>query len=80
MEIPRWVSLVVGVAVIYFGFYRLGLARRDPHADGQTRARGGLNGLPQRTHLLFAILYLLMGTFLVASGSGLLRMAVSLFQ
>jgi uncharacterized membrane protein HdeD (DUF308 family) len=70
LSLPPWVPLLVGVLVIVFGLYRLRLSFRSPDEDQRARERGGMYGFPRRTHLLFGIVYLLMGGMLVASAFG----------
>jgi hypothetical protein len=68
MFIPAWITFVVAAMVSGFGVYRLYLAYTS---DAETLARRkGLYGLPRRTHLLFGVLYLLLGAFLVTTGLG----------
>jgi hypothetical protein len=70
MRVPQWLSLLVAAWVIIFGLYRIKLAM-DPRQD-QKRAEGkkGLFALPRRTHALLGVLYLLLGTALVATSFG----------
>jgi hypothetical protein len=63
--IPRWIAALVGGLVIVFGVYRMSLAFRSDEDDERARARGGLYGFGRRTHLLFGLLYLLMGVVLM---------------
>jgi len=66
--VPPWVTFLVAAAVSLFGAYRLYIAfTSDAEALKQ---RKGLYGLPKRTHLLFGILYLLLGVFLVSTALG----------
>ena len=65
VHIPDWVTIVVAVAVMIFGIYRLRMAARSRHQPSEAGA-GGLRGLPFRTHLLFGIVYIAMGLALLA--------------
>jgi hypothetical protein len=56
-----------------FGVYRLRLAFRNQAQDERARARGGLYGMPRRTHALFGILYLIMAALLIGSATGLIQ-------
>lgn len=68
MLIPRWVTFFVAGAVIVFGLFRIVMAMRtDPETLAQ---RKGLYGRPRRTHVLFGVVYLLLGAFLIASAFG----------
>lgn len=68
MFIPRWITFLIAACVIGFGVYRIYIAfTTDPETLAQ---RKGLYGLPRRTHILFGILYLLLGAFLIASAFG----------
>jgi len=70
MVIPPWLTFLVAGMVSLFGLYRLRLALRSREEEEKARARGGLYGLPRRTHALFGILYLVMGVLLLGSGLG----------
>jgi hypothetical protein len=70
MTLPRWVPILVGALVILFGLYRMRLAFRTPEQDESAKRQGGLYGHGKRTHFLFAVVYLLMGAMLIASGFG----------
>ncbi|HUS68581.1 MAG TPA: hypothetical protein VMZ28_28795 [Kofleriaceae bacterium] len=74
MMIPRWLLFLVAAWVIAFGVYRLRVAtqKRDRDADPERPnfARKGLFGRSQRSHILFGVLYLLLGGALVAMGLG----------
>lgn len=71
MRLPSWLVLLVGGMVIVFGVYRLRLAFRSDTEDEAARRRGGLYAFPRRTHLLFGVLYLLMGAWLLAGVFGI---------
>ena len=68
--VPLWLTVLVAAVVIIFGLYRLRLALRSDAEDEKARAGKGLYALPRRTHLLFGILYLLLGAFVIATGLG----------
>ena len=68
--VPLWLTLLVAAVVITFGVYRLRLAMRSDEEDEKARSRKGMYALPRRTHLLFGILYLLLGAFVIATGFG----------
>lgn len=68
--VPRWLTLLVAAVVSAFGAYRIWIALRRDGGDGSLRQRG-LFGQPPRRHLLFGIVYLLMGALLVASALGI---------
>ncbi len=71
MHLPPWIFIAVGVVVIAFGIYRIRLSVRSDEEDEAARRRGGLYGVPRRTHLLFGIVYLLMGVILILSAFGI---------
>jgi hypothetical protein len=62
--------LGVAAVVIIFGLYRVRLAFRSNAEDERAKERGGLYGMGRRTHLLIGIIYLLLGTALVATSFG----------
>jgi hypothetical protein len=71
MTLPRWVPILVGALVGLFGLYRMRLAFRSQQEDERARQQGGLYGHGKRTHLLFGVVYLLMGAMLILSGFGI---------
>jgi len=70
MRIPVWLMLGVAAVVIIFGLYRVRLAFRSDADDERAKERGGLYGMARRTHMLIGIIYLLLGTALVATSFG----------
>lgn len=81
ISLPPWVPCLVGALVALFGVYRLRLffttkprAGATPDAAAEDAARrqprGGLYAFSRRTHLLFGVVYLLMGAMLIASAFG----------
>ena len=82
MLIPRWVVFVLAAWVLIFGAYRLSIAfRRRKLRDGDSPEpkRRGLWGQSNRRHILFGLLYLVMGGYLVAMGFGYALNLRSLF-
>jgi hypothetical protein len=65
--VPVWLTALVAAMVIAFGLYRIYLSRRSDEAEERARKRGGLYSMPRRRHLLYGIVYLVMGGMLVAS-------------
>lgn len=59
--------------VASFGAYRLKIAFRSRADQAKAEKGRGLYSLPRRTHILFGVLYLLLGLFLVAAGLGWIR-------
>lgn len=70
MNLPPWVAIAVGALVIFFGVYRIRLGLRSRGEDEAARKRGGLYGMPRRTHLLIGVVYVLMGLWLVLAALG----------
>jgi hypothetical protein len=71
MTVPPWLTFLVAGMVIFFGLYRLWIAFRQRPAERERGVeRKGLYGLPPRRHLLFGILYLILGGMLIAGALG----------
>lgn len=70
MNLPRWVVFLVAAWVILFGGYRIFIAFRSKEKDERERRRGGMWGMPRRTHFLVGTIYLILGTFLILSAVG----------
>jgi uncharacterized membrane protein HdeD (DUF308 family) len=68
--VPIWLTFLVAGMVTLFGAYRIKIAMRSKADDEKARATKGLYSLPRRTHVLFGILYLLLGVFLIAGAFG----------
>jgi hypothetical protein len=70
MRVPQWLSLLVAGWVIVFGIYRIKLAL-DPKQDlKRDEGKKGLFAMPRRTQALLGIVYLLLGSALVATSFG----------
>jgi len=63
--LPPWLVIAVGTLVIVFGLFRIRLAFRSAEEEQAARARGGLFGYGRRTHVLFGVVYILMGVMLL---------------
>jgi Na+/H+ antiporter NhaD/arsenite permease-like protein len=70
MVIPQWIALLVAAMVLLFGVYRLSLSRRSDAEQERAAQRRGLFGMPRSRHLMFGILYVVMGVFLLLSALG----------
>jgi hypothetical protein len=70
MTVPPWLTLLVAGLVIFFGLYRLWIAVRSPPRTASTVPLKGLYGLPRRRHLLYGIVYLILGGLLIAGALG----------
>ena len=76
MMIPRWLLFLVAAWVTAFGVYRLRVATRkraredEPDPERPNFQRKGLFGRSARSHILFGVLYILLGGALVAMGLG----------
>lgn len=73
VQVPPWLTFLIAGVVAVFGVYRLRIAMRSRADEAKAGERGGLYGLPRRTHFLFGILYLLLSLFLIAAGLGWIR-------
>jgi len=70
MRVPVWLTLGVALLVCVFGLYRMRLAFRSDEEDERARARKGLYAMGRRTHFLIGVVYLLLGSALVATSFG----------
>ena len=76
MMIPRWLLFLVAAWVTAFGVYRLRVATQKRAREGEADPerpnfqRKGLFGRSARSHILFGVLYILLGGALVAMGFG----------
>jgi len=70
MTVPPWLTFLIAGMVIFFGLYRLWIALRPPPQTASTLPPKGLYGLPRRRHLLYGILYLILGGTLIATALG----------
>ena len=75
VALPAWVFFLVAVWVVAFGVFRIvmavkrsKLASKDP--DRPNYMKRGLYALSPRTHILFGVVYILLGCCLVAMGFG----------
>jgi len=67
ISIPPWVVGVVGPVVALFGIYRIYIGIRPNPAQAKAK---GLYGMGGRTHILIGIVYVVMGSLLLASAFG----------
>lgn len=70
MTVPPWLTFLIAGMVIFFGLYRLRLAARSDAENERAMQRKGLYALPRRRHLLFGVLYLVLGGMLIAGALG----------
>jgi hypothetical protein len=70
MHVPVWLTLGVALLVCVFGLYRIRLAFRSDEEDQRARARKGLYAMGRRTHFLIGVVYLLLGSALIATSFG----------
>ena len=70
MHVPQWLSLLIAVAVIGFGAYRLWYAVKGPSDEERAKARRGMMAMPRRTHGMVGVIYLLVGAALLATSFG----------
>lgn len=75
LALPAWVFFLVAVWVVAFGVFRIvmavkrsKLAASDP--DRPNFMKRGLYALSPRTHILFGVVYIVLGGCLVAMGFG----------
>lgn len=71
MRIPVWLTLGIAILAFVWGGYRIRIALRSDAEDDRARdGKRGLFALARRTHLLFGVVYLLLGASLVATTFG----------
>lgn len=75
MRVPVWLTLGVAVLVFAFGAYRIYLATRKRAANEAAAERGSAMGsgfyrMSPRTHLLVGLIYILLGSALIATSFG----------
>lgn len=70
MAIPQWLSITIAVLVILFGAYRLWIAVAGPSDEERASARRGMLAMSRRSNGMVAILYFIVGGFLMASSFG----------
>ena len=75
VALPAWIFFLVAVWVIAFGVFRIvvavrrqKLAAKDPERPNFMKR--GLYALSPRTHILFGVVYIVLGGCLVAMGFG----------
>lgn len=69
MRVPVWLTLGVAVLVLVFGAYRIRLALKKPEPESGGAPRGFYR-MSSRTHLLIGVVYILLGTGLIATSFG----------
>jgi hypothetical protein len=69
-SLPNWIFFVVGGSVAIFGLYRLKIGFRSEIEEEDAKKRGGLFARGRRVHLLYGLVYLVLGVMLVATGFG----------
>ncbi len=70
MRVPQWLTIGVAVIVVVFGVYRMRIAFRSDEEDQRAKARKGLYAMGRRTHFLIGVVYLLLGSALIATSFG----------
>jgi hypothetical protein len=71
MRVPVWLTLGVAALAFLWGIYRIRIGLRSDEADRRARdGKRGLFAMARRTHLLFGVVYLLLGAALVAASLG----------
>lgn len=70
MTVPPWLTFLIAGMVILFGVYRLSMALRARDDGDHSLRRKGLYALPRRRHLLYGLVYLILGAMLIAGALG----------
>jgi hypothetical protein len=63
-------TITIAALVIIFGLHRISMVFRSEEEERRARARKGLYGMGRRTHLLVGIIYVLLGSGLIANAFG----------
>jgi hypothetical protein len=74
VRVPAWVTLGIAAVVIFFGLYRIRMALQKP-ASAEAEPRRGTMGagfyrMSPRVHLTIGVLYLALGSALIATSFG----------
>ena len=67
VRIPVWLTIGIAALVIIFGLYRLYLATRKVDV---AQPRRGLYSMSKKMHLFVGVIYLLLGSGLIATSFG----------
>ena len=76
MQIPPWLVFLIAAWVLLFGAYRLSIVVRrrkqnpDDAADRPNLQKKGLWAQSSRRHIMFGMLYVILGSYLIAMGFG----------
>jgi len=76
MTLPRWVPFLLAVWALAFGVFRLYLARKlssdaaNPDENRPSFRRSGMYSRSPRLHVVFGLLYVLLGLGCAAMGFG----------
>lgn len=71
MAIPEWLYIVVACWVLGWGLYRVSFVfRRKQPVEVRSLRTKGLFATNTRRHLLYGILYIILGVYLLAVGLG----------
>jgi hypothetical protein len=70
MRIPVWLTVALAVLVIVFGIHRIRLSFRTDEQEALATKRKGLYAMSGRTHRLIGVVYLLLGSALIATALG----------
>jgi hypothetical protein len=72
VTVPRWLLFLVAAWVIAFGVFRIiiALRGRPKSGEGPNFMRKGMYARTPRSHILFGVVYLILGAFLIATGFG----------
>jgi hypothetical protein len=70
VRIPVWLLYGVAALVIIFGVHRIRIGFRSDAEDKRARSRKGLYAMARRTHILIGVVYVLLGSALLATALG----------
>lgn len=66
IHVPAWLTVLVASAVTLFGLHRVRLGLRSEQAEADATKKRGLYGMSGKRHLIYGVIYLVLGALLFA--------------
>lgn len=70
MHVPQWLALTIAAAVILFGIFRIYLATGGLPDEERAKRRRGMYAMSRRQHGLIGVLFIIVGSALIATALG----------